>query len=172
MTTTAYLKIESLRQGLITQGCNTESSMGQAYQENHRDEITVLSYSHFIGYENQSIHTPITIIKRMDKCSPLLSQACVDGTPLTCTLKFYRLSSNGGHEFFYEVILSNAIIKSVSPHMPHTIDFNEREMQEVVTIAYGDISWRHVSLNTAGYSSWIDALESLKNKTNSFREEY
>ncbi|MBD6979633.1 type VI secretion system tube protein Hcp, partial [Vibrio parahaemolyticus] len=78
----------------------------------------------------------------------------------------------GGHEFFYEVILTDAIIKSVSPHMPHTIDFNEREMQEVITIAYRDISWRHVSLNTAGYSSWINALDSLKDKADNFRDQY
>lgn len=172
MTTTAYLSIESIRHGLISQGCNTESSMGQAYQENHQDEITVLSYSHFLGYENQSIHTPITIIKRMDKSSPLLAQACVDGALFKCSLRFYRLNGTGGHEFFYEVILTDAIIKSVSPHMPHTIDFNEREMQEVVTIAYRDISWRHVSLNTAGYSSWINTLDSLKDKADNFRDQY
>lgn len=172
MTTTAYLHIETLSKGCLTQGCNSEKSMGQAYQEGHEDEITVLSYSHFLEYQNQSIHTPIAIIKRMDKCSPLLSQACVDGTKLQCVLKFYRLNGSGGHEFFYEVILSDAVIRSVAPHMPHTIEFNERDMQEVVTIAYRDISWRHVSLNTAGYSSWVDALDSLKDKANNFRDQF
>lgn len=158
MATTAYLHIETRTRGCLTQGCNSEQSMGQAHQEHHNDEITVLSYSHSVGHEGQSVHTPISITKRMDKSSPLLAQACVDGDKLTCTLKFYRLSGTGGHEFFYEVILTDAIIKSVAPHMPHTIDFNEREMQEVVTIAYRDISWRHVSLNTSGYATWINHI--------------
>ncbi len=158
MATTAYLHIETQTKGCLTQGCNSEKSMGQAYQEGHEDEITVLSYSHHVAHEGRSIHIPITIVKRMDKSSPLLAQACTDATQLDCTLRFYRMNGSG-QEFFYEVKLTGALIKSVSPVMAHTIDFNEKDMQEMVTISYRDISWRHVGLNTAGYSSWLNSFE-------------
>ncbi len=158
MATTAYLRIESATKECLTQGCNTEASMGQAYQEAHEDEITVLAYSHLVAHEGHSRHFPVEVVKRMDKASPLLNQACTDATQLDCTFSFYRLNSAGGQEFFYEVVLRGAVIKSVAPHMPNTIDFNERGMQEVVSIAYRDIQWRHVGLNTTGFSSWNTAL--------------
>ncbi|HHB1578388.1 type VI secretion system tube protein Hcp [Vibrio parahaemolyticus] len=159
MATIAYLKIDTTRNACLTQGCNTEASMGQSYQEGHEDEITVLSYSHMVAHEGQAMHVPLKIVKRMDKSSPLLSQACTEATELECTLKFYRLNASSGQECFYEIELKGAVIKSVTPYMAHTIDFNEREMEETITIAYRDIQWRHVGLNTTGYSTWLSSFK-------------
>lgn len=155
----AYLTINSMNKGCISQGCNSLNSVGNSFQREHEDEITVLSVTHGIEYQNKSIHKPIQIIKKLDKSSPLLSQACSDGDVLDCSIGFYRPSATSGLEKFYELVLTGARIKSVSMHMPHIIDFNQDEIQESVLITYRDIQWKHLSANTNGYSSWLTALD-------------
>lgn len=162
MTTQAYLSIESVSKGSISMGCNTLNSMGNSFQTGHEDEITILSYSHAVGYDQRSIHRPIQIVKKVDKSSPILAQACSDGEELKCTLKFYRQNGSGMNEFFYEVKLTGALIRSVSTHMPHLIDFNDAEMQETVEIAYRDIAWRHVGANTSAFTTWLQPLSEFK----------
>ncbi|KKD00853.1 Hcp family type VI secretion system effector [Photobacterium halotolerans] len=160
MATIAYLSIEGTTTGCLTQGCNTPLSMGNAYQLGHEDEITVLSYSHAIAFDNRSTHHPIQIVKRVDKSSPILAQACSDGEELKCKLSFYRPNAKGGVELFYEIQLTGALIRSVSMHMPHVVDFNDDEMQETLLIAYKDIQWRHVAANTGAYATWL--IDSVK----------
>ncbi|MBP3140193.1 Hcp family type VI secretion system effector [Aliivibrio fischeri] len=154
----AYLTINSTNKGCISQGCNTQNSMGNTYQRDHEDEITVLSFSHGIEYQNKSIHSPVQIIKKIDKSTPLLAQACSDGDVLDCTISFYRPSSKSGLEKFYEIVLTGALIRSVSTHMPHVINFEQDEMQEVVLISYRDIQWKHLAGNTNGYGSWLKSI--------------
>ncbi|MGN2920263.1 type VI secretion system tube protein Hcp [Aliivibrio fischeri] len=48
----------------------------------------------------------------------MLAQACSDGDVLDCTISFYRPSSKSGLEKFYEIVLTGALIRSVSTHMP------------------------------------------------------
>ncbi|MGF1902064.1 type VI secretion system tube protein TssD [Aliivibrio sifiae] len=161
MAGTAYLTIDSINTGCISQGCNTRSSMGNSYQSFHENEITVLSFSHSVEYQNKSIHKPIQIVKKVDKSSPLLVQACSDGDELNCTITFYRPGSTSSLEKFYEIIVTGAQIRSVSTHMPHVIDFNQDEMQEVLLISYRDIQWKHLTGNTNGYGSWLKKISDV-----------
>ncbi|QUJ69699.1 Hcp family type VI secretion system effector (plasmid) [Photobacterium sp. GJ3] len=161
MASTAFISITGEKQGNISQGCNTQNSMGNKFQDNHEDEITVLSYSHSVGYNNRGIHHPIQIVKRVDKSSPLLAQACINGEKLECELSFFRPNPKGGIELFYTVTLTGALIVNTSVNMPHTIDLNSSEMQEVVTIKYNEITWKHVTANTNGFDTWVDVISSL-----------
>lgn len=162
MAGTAYMTLNSVNTGCISQGCNTQSSMGNSYQRSHEDEITVLSFTHGIEYQNKSIHNPIQIIKKVDKSTPLLAQACSDGDTLDCTISFFRPSSKAGLEKFYEVVLTGAQIRSVSTHMPHSVNFEQDEMQEAVLISYRDIQWKHLAANTNGYGSWLKSINNEK----------
>ncbi|MEZ8170201.1 type VI secretion system tube protein TssD [Vibrio tasmaniensis 1F-187] len=156
MATIAYLKIESVNRGCLSSGCNTPASMGNGFQENHEDEITVLSYSHNVAWDNRSIHSPVQIIKKIDKSSPVLAQACSDGDELMCTLTFYRHAPNGGaQEAFYEVTLIGALIRNIRSDMPHVVSSGELEMQENISISYRDIQWKHLAATTSAFSSWL-----------------
>lgn len=163
MATIAYMKIESLMKGCLSAGCNTLASMGNSFQEGHEDEITVLGFNHSVAWDNRSVHSPVQITKKVDKASPVLAQACSDGTELTCTITFYRHAPIGGtQEPFYEVKLTGAIIRRVSAEMPHVVNSGEAEMEEVVSIAYRDIQWKHLSATTNAFSSWLNGLDKLK----------
>lgn len=163
MSTIAYLTIESTEGGLLSTACNTPDSMGNGYQPGHEDEITVLGFSHNMAWENRSVHSPVQIVKKVDKSSPLISQACSDGSELKCKLTFYRNSPRGGvQEKFYEIDLIGALIRNVHIEMPNVAHFGESEMQEVVDISYRDIHWKHLAATTNGFSSWLDGLKSMK----------
>ncbi|KUI97930.1 type VI secretion system tube protein TssD [Vibrio sp. MEBiC08052] len=78
MAHTAYLTLRGAKQGLISGGCNTKDSMGNRYQENHTDQITVLACHfsvrkepHQHGLSRDSVH----ITKHIDKATPLLATA-------------------------------------------------------------------------------------------------
>jgi hypothetical protein len=162
MATAAFLKIIGTSQGDISNDCNTPQSMGNGCQTSHKDEITVLSYSHSISYENKSVHKPIQIVKKIDKSSPLLAQACTDAESLNCTLRFYRKSPDGAcQEAFYEIVLTGAMIKNITMELPNVQYMGEMEMTEVVDIAYRDIQWKHLSATTNAYSSWANLLDDL-----------
>lgn len=163
MSTIAYLTIESTEGGLLSTACNTPDSMGNGYQPGHEDEITVLGFSHNMAWENRSVHSPVQIVKKVDKSSPLISQACSDGSELKCKLTFYRNSPRGGvQEKFYEIDLIGALVRNVHIEMPNVAHFGESEMQEVVDISYRDIHWKHLAATTNGFSSWLDGLKSMK----------
>ncbi|MGL6316647.1 Hcp family type VI secretion system effector [Vibrio sp. WXL103] len=157
MSGSAFLTIEGQKFGCLTEGCNTQDSMGNSFQLSHKDEITVLSFSHGLEHNgNQSVHHPIQIVKKMDKSSPVLAQACADGDTLKCSITFYRPSPRNGLEKFYTVELTDAKVRGVSTHMPHTINFNEDEMHETLLLSYRDIQWKHHIATTSGYSSWLN----------------
>ncbi|MCK6263790.1 type VI secretion system tube protein Hcp [Vibrio sp. ZSDE26] len=163
MTTIAYMTIESMNNGCLSTSCNTASSMGNGFQDNHENEITVLGFSHNLAWESRSIHSPVQIVKKIDKSSPLLAQSCADGEEMKCKISFYRNAPTGGfQEKFYEIELLGALIRNVHVEMPNIVHLGESEMQEIVDISYRDIQWKHLAATTNGYSSWLNGLDGLK----------
>ena len=88
MPTPAYLEIEGVSQGPITQGAFTEDSVGNIYQEGHENKILVQGFSHNLRVPTntqngqptgQRMHRPLTITKVFDKSSPLLYTALSKG---------------------------------------------------------------------------------------------
>lgn len=79
MPTPAYLLIEGERQGVISFGAFTESSVGNIYQEGFEDNILVQSISHSMKIPTdrqsgqptgQRVHGPFMITKVIDKSTP------------------------------------------------------------------------------------------------------
>ncbi|MGF1871869.1 Hcp family type VI secretion system effector [Photobacterium indicum] len=158
MGNVAYLSIEGKQQGLISRSCNSLDSMGNRYQIDHMDEISVLAMNHQmlrgISAGSQQ-HSPLQITKNIDKSSPLLAVAWSKGERLTCVLRLYRITPNGSNECYYEIELQEAEIVSVCLSMPH-VSMEEAEPQERVSIRYRDICWRHIPAGTMGYDTWDD----------------
>ncbi|ETS32425.1 type VI secretion system effector, Hcp1 family [Photorhabdus khanii NC19] len=75
MSNLIYATIKGKNQGLISAGCSTFDSIGNKYQENHRDQILVYSATHSLTRVQHVSHHPFNIIKPIDKSSPLLGLA-------------------------------------------------------------------------------------------------
>ncbi|WP_338582406.1 Hcp family type VI secretion system effector [Pseudomonas sp. MAG733B] len=161
MASHSYMSITGKRQGLISAGCSSQSSIGNKCQLGHQDEIMVLAYSHdmLTGSDGgiaggRGKHMPIMITKAIDKSSPLLASALHEREEVECVINFYRTASVGGQERYYSIHLTGARIAHISQQVPHAIRMNDAEPQELVSIRYRDIAWAHVPGATSAYSTW------------------
>lgn len=161
----AYMTIEGVTQGLITEGAFSEDSVGNIYQEGHEDEVLVQAFSHKIIIPRdpqsgqptgQRVHQPLIITKIFDKSSPLLYQALVTGERLTCEIKWYRTSSEGTHEHYFTHALEDAVVVDMKAVMPNCQDPQSAHFThlEEVSFAYRKITWTHEIGGTEGSDDW------------------
>lgn len=58
MSSQIYLVLKGNKQGLISAGCSGYDSIGNKYQENHKDEIFVYSTTYDITRHQNLLHAP------------------------------------------------------------------------------------------------------------------
>lgn len=161
----AYMSIEGVTQGMITEGALSEESVGNLYQEGRDDTFMVQAFDHsiMIPRDAQSgqpsgtrIHRPLTVTKVFDKASPLLYQALVTGESLTCTIEWFRTSSEGTHEHYFTHVLEGAAIVDIQGFMPNCQDPNMAHFThlEKVSFSYSTITWTHEVAGTEGTDDW------------------
>ena len=166
MPTPAYLTLQGLKQGLITAGTFTQESVGNIYQEGHKDQILVQGFSHEIIVPRdpqsgqptgQRVHKPMMISKVFDKSSPLIFSALTSGETLTeCRLEWYRTSSSGTQEHYFTIELEDAIVVDVKSRMPNCQDPNLSHFThlEDVFFSYRKITWTHEVAGTSASDDW------------------
>lgn len=113
MSFSIYLSLTGEKQGCISSGCGDISSIGGKCQTGHLDEIFVYGVNYGIQMEQNKNLSPLTIIKPVDKSSPLLFQTVNDNEMLDCEFKFYRLGNGGFMENYYKINLQKARIVSI-----------------------------------------------------------
>ncbi|HEX6550993.1 MAG TPA: Hcp family type VI secretion system effector [Gammaproteobacteria bacterium] len=161
----AYMKIEGVTQGNITEGANSEESVGNIYQEDHADEVLVQAFEHDISIprDPQSgqptgtrVHHPMKVTKIFDKSSPLLYQALVTGERLNVTIDWYRTSTEGTHEHYFTMALEDAVIVEMKAFMPNCQDpaMSHFTHLEDVSFTYRKITWTHNVAGTEGSDDW------------------
>lgn len=166
MDNPVYMSIEGSTQGKITEGATTPESIGNIYQEGHEDESLVRSYIHDIDVPRntttgkptgQRTHNPLIVTKMVDKSSPLLYNALVNGETLKkVELKWYRTSYAGKPEHFYTMLLEDAVITNVTAGMESqglSLN-NDVAPYEKVAFSYRKVSWRHETASTSGEDDW------------------
>ena len=166
MPTPAYLELEGVTQGAITEGAFTEDSVGNIYQEGHENEILVQAFDHTVTVPTdvqsgqptgQRMHKPMTITKVFDKSSPQLYVALSTGERLTkCLLKFYRTSTSGTQEHYFTIELADAIVTNINAYMPNCQDPSQAHFThlENVSFTYRQITWNHEVAGTSGSDDW------------------
>lgn len=166
MPTPAYLTIEGVNQGNITDRVFTEESVGNIYQEGHENEILVQAFSHEVAVPTdvqsgqptgQRVHKPLMITKVFDRSSPLLYVALSTGERLTkCVLKWYRTSTSGTQEHYFTIELEDAIITRIKAHMPNCQDPSSANFThlEDISFSYRKITWTHEACATSGSDDW------------------
>jgi type VI secretion system secreted protein Hcp len=168
MATPAYMSITGKQSGLITAGAFTAESVGNTYQEGHEDEILIQAFEHEIVIPRdpqsgqptgRSIHKPLVVTKVVDKASPLLLQALVNGEKITsAVIKWYRTSAEGKQEHYFTTTLEDALIVNIKGKMHHCQDDAMKHFTQLeeVYFSYRKISWDHVGANTVGSYDWRD----------------
>ncbi|MFQ6126065.1 MAG: Hcp family type VI secretion system effector [Candidatus Heimdallarchaeota archaeon] len=157
----AFLKIEGIDGGCMKAG--------------HEGEIELLQFSHNIYIPRPSetiepstfgkrVHQPITVVKTIDKASPLLYQACTQGEHLVkAEIKWYRIDPYGAEEPYFTIILEDAIIVSIQAYatpaymwMDDTgTEITEAIPMEEVSFTYSKITWIYVPEDIQAYDMFL-----------------
>lgn len=136
----AYLELEI--GGELVEGESNASTIGGV---DVSQMIQVNAFRHEIirtTGANSVNHKGYTIVKSLDKVTPLLAKALAQNQMANATIRFFRLDSNSGDvENYLTYTLTNCQIIRVQPWMPNILDpaaANQPPMEEV-TIAYQTI---------------------------------
>jgi type VI secretion system secreted protein Hcp len=154
----AYVEIVGAIQGEILGSCTIEGREGNivAYSFGHniispRDAASGLP-------TGKRQHSPLKILKEIDKSSPLLYQALVRNENLTrVKLKFYRISDKTGlEELYFTIELLNASISSITPSFPTAFLSQNDSYRHMETIAfcYQKITWTWVDGGITAHDDW------------------
>lgn len=166
MPTPSYMSITGTAQGNITEGANSVESMGNAYQSDHTDEVTVQAFKHKVLIprdpqsgqpSGQRVHQPFIITKVFDKSSPKLYAALTSGERLTTiVLKWYRTSMTGKQEHYFTHELEDAVIVDIDTYMPNAQDPEQAHFThlEDVAFTYRKITWTHEVSGVSGSDDW------------------
>ena len=130
-------------QGLIEGSCELDQ---------REDTILVQGFDHAVEIPTDSrgvasgkrVHRAMTIIKEIDKSTPMLYQALCTNELLTeVILNWYRLDGTGEYELYYSITMNNAFITRIRPWVPNVLDRGNEHLKhmEDVSLSYEKIIW-------------------------------
>lgn len=139
-------------QGLISANCSTIDSIGNRYQENHKDEIQVMSVHYNLSRMQNAAHHPVFFVKPIDKSSPLLGVALSHNELLEAEFGFYRINQFGKLERYFEIKLTKSTIVDFTQSFPEISNNSNIVSHEKNLLRYESIIWNHILAGTSGYS--------------------
>ena len=158
MANLVYLTLNGQQQGLISAGCSSQASIGNKAQIAHMDQIMVLGLSHGLTRTQNVNHQGLTVIKPVDKSSPLLGKSISENECLSCEFSFFRTNRAGINECYYQLKLINARISSIHLQVPHAIDDSKGQSEETIEFTYESINWEHCIAGTSAFSLWEERI--------------
>ena len=125
------------------------------------NKIIVFAANHFVErarpgtFSGFTQHKPFTIIKAVDKSSPLLYAAMAQNQKLSdCLIEFYTIRGAGtsGDTLFYTISLHNAFIDSIHFVKPNVKDTSLAAFAEYeeVSFVFETIEWTWIEGNIRG----------------------
>lgn len=158
MANNIYLSVTGKKQGLISAGCGTLDSIGNKYQSGHKDQIFILQFEHAISRSQHIQPHPVKFFKPIDKSSPLFGTAISDNEELELLFDFYRTTQTGSQEKYYSILLTRAMLKNITVCYPHALTHAENQPEEMISVVWQSIDWKHHIAGTGGYSIWEERL--------------
>jgi len=132
---------------------------GESVDPDGAKSSEVYGYSHSIsnpydpttGEVTTKQHSPLRVMKPLDKASPKLQEKCTKGTVLlSVTLKLY-FSSDSGFKKFLVIQLTNAKITSYQGYGSVMVNDQDYDFpKETVSFTYETIKWTYTEYDDAG----------------------
>ena len=102
-------------------------------------------------------HKPLTIVKPIDKASPLVMKMLTTNETCDMTLKFFRKNAQtGASEEYYSIKLTNATVCGVRAWKPNTRDVSADRAGDLeeVSFTYQKIEWIYKDGGVTHEDSW------------------
>jgi type VI secretion system secreted protein Hcp len=161
MAETVHLYLKA--NGTDIQGESTQTSLGR---ENSIECITFQSQAITARERGTGMATgrrtyePLTIVKRIDKSSPLLMKALCRNETIEGVFKFFRPNpaGDGTTQQFFSVKIQKARIASVKQMLPDTLDPDSANFppKEEVQFVFHTIGWTFEDGGVEYEDSWGD----------------
>lgn len=153
----AYVEIVGTTQGDILGSCTLPGREGNivAYSFGHNITSPRDAASGLPTGKRQ--HSPLKILKEIDKSSPLLYNALVNNENLVrVKLRFYRINQAGQEEHYFTIELVNASIASITPSFPASFLSQNESYRHMETVAftYQRIIWTWVDGGIESSDDW------------------
>jgi type VI secretion system secreted protein Hcp len=103
------------------------------------------------------VHSPLRIIKAIDKSTPLLMNVLVNNENIPeLELRFFAPSTAGAETNFYTIRLTNANISEIKPYMllNRNPDYMKYPEMEEVSFTYQKIEWTFVKGGITAMDDW------------------
>lgn len=103
------------------------------------------------------VHSPVKIIKPIDKSTPLLMNVLVNNENIPeLELQFFSPSAAGAETNFYTIKLTNANISEIKPYMlmNRNPDYMKYPEMEEVSFTYQKVEWTFVKGGITAMDDW------------------
>ena len=108
------------------------------------------------------MHRPMKLVKTYDQASPILYQACCNGTTLeSVTIRWYRIAADGTQEEYFNHLLERVRISKIRACMPNTKDPTKEMLThlEEISMMYDKITWTFVDGAIETSDAWLGEAE-------------
>lgn len=102
-------------------------------------------------------HQPITIVKAIDKATPLLHKLLTNNENAQVVLDFYRKNAQTGDpEKYYTITLLNASVSSIRDWKPNTRDLSADRAGDLeeISFTYQRITWTYTKGGVTHSDDW------------------
>jgi type VI secretion system secreted protein Hcp len=103
-------------------------------------------------------HSPLTIVKELDKSSPqFFTAAATNETLKTVTCTLYRNSFNGQTRAYFKIALTNAAIVEIKDNGNGVNGAAQGDERERISFTYQKIELTDLDSNTSAIDDWLSA---------------
>lgn len=155
MPTPAHLWLDDENGSPIVGGCLMPLRLGSIELKSFSHGVSIPVDPNWGKLTGTRVHSPVTIVKEFDQTTPILYRAVCEGRTLKKgTIKMYRILESGIEAEYFNIILENVKITTVSPYLaPDGLSSTHLETLE---LRYEAIVWNYTEGNIIYRDRWND----------------
>ena len=155
MSTPAHLWLEDEKGSPIVGSCLMPLRLGSIELKSFSHGVTIPVDPNWGKLTGTRVHRPIVIVKEFDQTTPVLYRAVCEGRMLKkATIKMYRITDAGIESEYFNIMLENVKITTVSPYLSPT-GLSSTHL-EPLELRYEAITWKYMEGNIIYRDTWND----------------
>lgn len=155
MSAPAHLWLEDENGSPIVGGCTMPTRAGSIELKSFSHGVTIPVDPSWGKLTGTRVHRPVVIVKEFDRTTPLLYRAVCAGRPMKqATIKMYRILEAGLEAEYFNIMLENVKITTVSPWL--VPDGMSSTHLETLELRYEAITWKYTEGNILYRDAWND----------------
>lgn len=154
MSTPAHLWLEDENGSPIVGSCLIPQRQGSIELKSFSHGVTIPVDPNWGKLTGMRVHRPITIVKEFDQTTPLLYRTVCEGRLMKkAIIKMYRILESGIESEYFNIILENAKLTTISPYLSPGMSSTHLE---TIELRYEAITWKYTEGNIIYRDSWND----------------